>query len=417
MQQFISVEEARRAILSAVAPLDIERVVLGRAAGRRLAQGVRGGRDQPPFDNASRDGWAVRFDDLQAGEPLAIVGVVAAGDAPGAVAVGAGQAARVATGAPVPPGADTVVMREHGEEVEEGSWLEIGEVPGGAQRGDWIRGQGSYQRSGEEVLSAGWCLGGGELGMLAAMGQMSVEVHRAPRVAIVSTGAELVEVGREPGPGQIVNSNALMLEELVRQAGGEPVVLPIVADEVEATRRAFARACRWADLVVSSGGVSVGDRDHVGAALAALCGEGGLAFWKIRMKPGKPLAFGVATAEAGGAALLGLPGNPVSSFVCFHQFVAPALARMQGAPDEELGPRLLRAQLGTEVESSPRRREYVCGTLDWEDSSDLIFFPLSHQESGNLRLTCGVEAFGIVEEGVGQMSRGEAIEVELIVPI
>ncbi len=315
----LSCHEAVSRVLAACAPLGTERVAIGEALGRALAKPLVASRPLPPVDNSAMDGFAVRAADTPGTLPIAQA--IAAGDAPGDP-LPPGAAARITTGAPVPPGADAVVMREDAEDRD-------GEVVlrRAASQGENIRRLGEDVGVGDEVLPAGARLGAGALALAAALGHADVEVGRRPRVAIASTGDELVEVGQIPGPGQIVNSNACALAAQIREAGGVPEDLGIVPDEPAATRAAIARGL-GADVLVTSGGVSVGEHDHVKAALE----RSGVSvlFWKVAIKPGKPIVFGVAP---GGALVFGLPGNPVSSMVGFELFVRPALRALEGGGD------------------------------------------------------------------------------------
>lgn len=405
MDTFLSVEEARQRILGDISSLGTERLFVTEATGRRIAESVVAPEDSPRFDNSSRDGYAVRWDDLSPeGTTLEITESASAGHA-AAGSVDSGEAARIATGAKLPAGADTVVMQENCE-VENGR-VHIPDPPSGG-RGSWVRAAGSHMAEGETLLEPGAKLGPADIGMLAGFRDARLEVHRAPTVAVVSTGDELVDIDDQPGEGEIVNTNAYLLETLLESAGADAVVLPTAPDEPEPTRTRFEEAVETADLVVSSGGVSVGTHDEVRGVVDEL--TGGMEFWKIRMKPGKPLAFGT-TSE--GVPLLGLPGNPNSCFVCFHQFVAPVLALLQGADPEGLArPQRLRAVLSTSVESTPHRRHYLAGHLESSAGGTPEFVPAARQSSGNVGLFSGEDCFGIVPEGEGALESGADIEVE-----
>lgn len=416
MNEFITVEAARERILSGLIKLADERVFLGEAAGRVLSEAILAPWDQPRFAHSARDGYALRFEDLERGQAnFKLVGVSAAGAAPDFEVLG-GQAARITTGAPLPAGADLVVMQEDCAVDEAAKEVRV-QDPAVHSAGQWVRQIGEDMAKGEVLLGVGSALGAAEVGLLAGLGRAMVSVAQRPRVSVVSTGDELVDPGTPSGPAQIVNSNAYMLAALVEEFGGVATVLPIAPDDKGAIRQAFERACASSDLVLSSGGVSVGDFDLTRGVLDEL--TGGMDFWKIRMKPGKPLAFGVA--DGSGAALVGLPGNPNACFVGFHQFVRPALALLQGrALDDLIGrPPLAvpaRARLGAEVKTTPRRRVYLGGTLHPADdpSAPAIFMPLENQQSGNLRLFCQSNAFGVVEEGVSELRAGDEILVEKI---
>ncbi len=409
METTLSIEQARSRILSSLDPTGTERVFLSEATDRHLAETLVAPEDAPRFANSARDGYAVRWEDLAGGRAtLEIVDESAAG-APAEVSPEAGQAIRIATGARVPPGADTVVMQEHC--AREGGEVTV-ETPPDAGRGAWIRPAGRYLHAGETVVREGSRLTPAAIGLLASFRSTRLEVYRRPRVAVVSTGDELVDLDTEPTDGEIVDSNAYLLESLLRGAGALPRLLPIAPDEREAVRSTFHRALEAADLVVSSGGVSVGEHDEVRHVLEEL--TGGLTFWKTTLKPGKPLAFGT-TDDDRETPLLGLPGNPNSCFVCFHQFIAPALRRLQGEPPEQLLERSReQARLADEVTSPARRRHYLAGRLERQQGREPRFVPAPGQFSGNPALFCGCDVFGIVPEGVEAMQAGENIEIERI---
>lgn len=311
----LSVNEAAAKVLAAVAPLPSETVELEAAAGRILAAPVVATRPLPGFDNSAMDGYAVRAAELPA--TLPVVAVVAAGAAPGD-APPAGSAVRIFTGAPMPPGTDAVVLQEEAQ--RDGDLVTLPATAPGTH----VRLAGEDLALGEQAVARGVRLGPGELGLCAALGAARLEVARRPRVAILATGDELVPVTQVPGPGQLVDSSRYALAAAVREAGGEVHALGIVPDEPEASRRAIAAALGY-DVLLTTGGVSVGDRDFVKEAFTAAGVE--LELWKVAMKPGKPLAFG----RAAHTLVFGLPGNPVSSMVSFELFVRPALLALQGA--------------------------------------------------------------------------------------
>ena len=312
---------------------------------------------------------------------------------------------RIFTGGRVPEGADTVVMREDTEVV--GNRMRFTSLPG-AGRGAHIRRRGTYVTRGQRLLEPGTVIGSSEIGLLATCNRATIPVRPRPRVAVLSTGDELVPLGAALGPGQIVNSNAHMLAALVREAGGVPIVLPIVRDEFDATREAFEDAVGASDLVVSMGGVSVGDRDLVKPVMEEICDA--LDFWKVQLKPGKPLAFGVARE---GTPLIGLPGNPVSTWVGFFQFVRPALRKLLGCADLFLPQR--RMILDADVRSTPHRLDLVRGRLvQPSGSTQTRFVPLSDQSSGNPMSIVGADALGHIPVGVSRLVAGDEILVELL---
>jgi molybdopterin molybdotransferase len=319
----ISVREALDRVLRQTPRSGGEQVSLTEAHGRTLHDDVIARRDVPPFRNSAMDGYAVRGADLTSrddGEPvrLRILETVAAGGIP-SLPVAEGTATRIMTGAVVPDGADTVVRVEDTREI--GETVEITMPP---KPGANVRQAGEDVRAGDEVLRRGRVLRPADIGLLASIGLATVEVARRPRVAIISTGDELVDIGQPLGPGQIVNSNAYILAAAVEEAGATATIFGIVRDRPELIRAAFAEACR-ADVVLSTGGVSVGSFDYVRQILADLGYEE--QFWKVAQKPGKPLTFG----RRRDALIFGLPGNPVSSLVCFYLYVLPALRTMMGS--------------------------------------------------------------------------------------
>lgn len=331
----ISVREARDRVLSAVRPLGAERVPIVRALGRVAAEEVISAVTIPPLANSAMDGFAVRAADLRGASRERPAALKVLRDLPAGyvsdTAVGPGQAIRIMTGAPVPPGADAVVRKEDAESAG-GEVRIFVEAPAGKD----IRPAGEDVRPGDAVLAPGDLIRPAEVGVLASVNVPSVLVRMRPRVAILSTGDELVEVGGPLGPGKIVNSNSYSLAALVAAAGGVPMQLGIARDTPEALREKLAEA-RAADAIVTSGGVSVGDYDFVKDVLAEMGAE--MSFWKVAMKPGKPQAFGLID----GRPVFGLPGNPVSTMVSFEMFVRPALRKMMG--HRALFRRVLRARL------------------------------------------------------------------------
>lgn len=313
-----SVKDAAQLVLSAVRPTGGEEVALEEASGRVLAEAVRAGRPLPGVDNSAMDGYAVRAGELPG--TLPVVGVAAAG-APLDGAIAAGTAVRIFTGAAMPAGLDAVVLQEDARRDDGPDGARV-TLPA-TRVGENVRFAGEDLAVGEVALAAGTRLGPGELGLLAALGATRLRVHRRPRVAILATGDELVDAAVVPGPGQVVDSSRHALAYAVRLLGGEATYLGIVPDEQAASERAIGAALGY-DVVLTTGGVSVGDRDFVKAAFEA---SGVLLeMWKVAMKPGKPLAFG----RRGETLVFGLPGNPVSSMVSFELFVRPALLALQG---------------------------------------------------------------------------------------
>ena len=364
----ISVGDALRAVLEATPVLGTERLLLGTAAGRVAGEDVVAARAVPAAANSALDGFAVRGDDVRtAPARLRLIGSAPAGTLL-AVPVEPGTAAKIFTGSVVPDGADTVVRVEDTEERDGivASTCRCGRAPTSARRARTSsRAPSSRGRRGHRSA---------DVGVLASVGRATVVVHRRPRVAILSTGAELVEVDETPGPGQVVNSNAYALAAAVSEAGGEPVVLPIVRDRFEDIRDRLAEAAT-ADVVLSTGGVSVGEFDFVKEALDALGVE--RRFWKVAQKPGKPLTFGTR----GGRLFFGLPGNPVSALVCFAVYVRPALRRLGGHRHLHLP--VIDATLATAVKKATKLTEFVRVWLS-ADADGWSARPAASQSSGVL---------------------------------
>lgn len=324
----LSVAEARKIVLEKTGVLAPEKIDLTPAAlGLVLAEDVASDIDAPPFDKSMMDGYAVRSADLASGKAtLAVVEEVMAGQTP-KVALRAGQATRIMTGAPVPQGCDAVVMIERTRLSGDGR-VDIEDAP---KPGQNILQRGREMRTGDVILKSGVCLRPQEFGLLAAVGRTSVRVQSAPRVAVLATGDELVEPAMKPGPGQIRNSNGAMIVAQVSRAGGVPQMLGIGRDNVEHLRERITQGLA-AGVLVLSGGVSAGKLDLVPGVLQELGVQAH--FHKVEMKPGKPIFFGTRANQAGPATLVfGLPGNPVSSLVCFELFVRPALRNLQGRED------------------------------------------------------------------------------------
>lgn len=341
----LSREAALERLLGLVQPLgETERVTLEQGLGRVLAAPLVSPIDVPGWDNSAMDGYAVRTEDLGSGPTrLRVSQRVAAGHA--AQPLEPATAARIFTGAPVPPGADTVIAQEQCR--QDGDWVEL---PAQVRPGSHIRRAGEDIRAGSQPLAAGIRLGPQHLGLAAAVGVAELSVWRPLRVAMLATGDELAMPGEPLGPGKIYNSNRFVLSALLRALGCEVLDLGIVADTLAATLAALEQGARAADLVVASGGVSVGEEDHVRAAVQRL---GSLDLWRVAVRPGKPVAFG----RIGVTPFLGHPGNPLSLFVAFCLFARPLVQRMQGIAGVPAAPtRLVRA--GFDWPRPDPRREY-----------------------------------------------------------
>ena len=388
----ISIEEARAAVLAAVTPLGAEEVALAAAHGRVLAEDVAAAHDVPPFANSAMDGFALRA--AGADGPLRLGGESRAG-APFAGTVLPGQAVRISTGAALPAGADAVVPVERATVAGE-----LVTIDGEVAPGDHVRGAGEDLRAGAIVLRRGSRLGAAELGVAAGAGRAGVLVAHRPRVAVVATGDELVPAGEPLGPGQIHDSNALALAALAADAGAEVVASLRAGDGKAATVAALRTALDEADVVLTSGGVSVGPHDHVKAALAEL----GVRerFWRVALRPGKPTWFG----ERDGVLVFGLPGNPVSALVTFTLFARPALAALQGAPP----PARRRVVLAEPIERHESRDEAVRVRLDEDGRAH----PTGPQGSHQLSSMVGADALAIVPRGTGRMESDATLLAELL---
>jgi molybdopterin molybdotransferase len=347
----ISVAEALDHVLAHAAPLPPEQVALDDALGRVLAADLKALRTQPPADMSAMDGYAARASDVtNVPARLRVIGEVAAGR-PFAAAVGAGEAARIFTGGVMPSGADTVVVQEITE--RDGDAVTVLKP---VSKSRHIRRQGLDFRRGDTLFAAGHRFSARDLALLAGMNHPIVPVHRRPKVALFATGDELVPPGAEPGPGQIIYSNGFALAALSRDEGAAVVDLGLVRDELEPTVAAVraARECA-ADILVTTGGASVGEYDLVHKAFAA---EGmKLSFWKVAMRPGRPLMHG----RLGGMAVLGLPGNPVSSYVCAFLFLVPLIRRLSGRSDLAIPAES--AVLGADLPKNDERADYLRATL------------------------------------------------------
>ncbi len=409
MSDYISVDDALQSILPQIPEAASQRTQLGNCRARHLARPVNAPWSSPRFDNSAMDGYALRYADVEdVPATLEIAGEASAGN-PADEVLSEGQAIRISTGAALPSGADTVIRQERCRTGDDGT-VTVEKLPSSG-RGANIRRAGVYLDADQPALEVGTRLGGAEIGLLASFGQSVVTTFAPPRVAIISTGDELVELDDDPGPGQIVNSNSYMLEALSEEFGATPRVYPTAPDDRRAIEETYRRAIAECDMVLSSGGVSVGDHDHVGAVLDEL--SDGMSFWKVRMKPGKPLAFGVAHADEKPVPLIGLPGNPASSFVGFHLFVRPALAVAQGVDAADAPLARIDATLRGTARGSSGRRAFLAGSAR-PTGDGLLFEPRAHQSSGNPALFAAANALGIVDRGIDALDDGATIPVHVL---
>ena len=400
----LSVEEALERILSYFHPLEPEKVPILQSLGRVLAEDIHADMDIPPLANSAMDGYAVLAADTAGASPhnprrLRIVHDLAAGYTTD-VEVRPGTAIRIMTGAPIPPGADAVVRFEDTE--REGDWVNIlTEVPVGKN----VRPAGEDVRKGQLVLARGTVVRPQEVGMLAALGRREVLVIRRPRVAILATGDELVEIDQVPPPGKIRNANSYSNAAQVLRYGGVPVLLGIARDDVgELTAKVKEGLERGVDLFLTSGGVSVGDFDVVKKVLAT---EGEISFWRVRMKPGKPLAFG----RIGGVPLLGLPGNPVSAMVSFELFARPAILKMLGKT--ELDKPTVEAILEDGIERKDNRRHFLRVSVERREGRYYARLT-GEQGSGILSSMVKAQGLAIIPEDWECVEPGQRVRVMML---
>ena len=414
MSELITIDDARRRVLEAVPRLGDEPVALEAALGRVLAEDVTSAIDVPPFDSSAMDGFAVL---AGGGGEVEVVGEARAGH-PASVAVSPGTAVRISTGAVLPEGADAVVPFERTTAGKGGEGVGVAvspEIRGEAQRervfvpetepGRNVRRAGEDIPINAVVLEAGAVLGPAELGVAASVGRANLRCGQRPRVALLVTGDELTEPGAPLAPGRIYGSNAFALAAQVESAGARLVGRATVPDELDGTRAALAAALDQADVVLVSGGVSVGPHDHVKPALRELGVEE--RFWGVRLRPGKPTWFGTR----GDTLAFGLPGNPVSAMVTFHLFARPALAALQGAAPE---PRRAMASLGEAVARNPQREQAIRVRLVQREEGLVASPTTGAQGSHVLTSMVGADALALIAPGDGEAAAGERVEVELL---
>ncbi len=401
-----TVEQASAEILAAFEPVGQERVSLLSALGRFSAADVFACSALPGFDQSAMDGYAVRASELVGASiaaplTLPVRGESRAGGEP-PCALELGSAMRIFTGAMLPEGADAVVLQE--DTLRAGDNVQLCVAP---KSGANVRRHGSDLSVGDLVCAAGTRIGSGEIAVLASQDIASVTLHKRPRVAIVCTGDELREIGESPRLGSIVSSNSYALAGQVLEAGAEPWILPFVRDDRRIAAAAIQQALA-ADVVVISGGVSVGDYDVVRDALS----DAGIAlsFWKIQMKPGKPVSF--ARARDGRVPVLGLPGNPVSSWVTFELFVRPGLRKMLGDPRPTR--KHVQVRLGSALTRSTGRVEYARARLSEAEDGALVAQLALKQGSGSLPALLGVDALVVLPAEQGELDRGAVLEALLL---
>jgi molybdopterin molybdotransferase len=397
------VAKAREYIRAFLTPVSaIERVAIRAALGRVLAEDLRSTIDVPGQDNSAMDGYAMRFADLKPDAPatLRVAGTSFAGR-PFDGTVGAGQAVRIMTGGIMPAGADTVVMQERvtvaGSEVT---------IPAGQQKGQNVRRAGCDIARDGVVFKRGQIVRPAELGMIASLGIGEVSVYRRLRVAFFSTGDELISIGSPLAPGQLYDSNRYTLYGVLTRLGVELMDMGVIRDDPAAVERAFSEAAGAADVVITSGGVSVGDADYVKQILDKL---GEVLFWKIAMKPGRPLAYG----KIGPAHFFGLPGNPVSALVTFYQFVREALLVLMGCPEPAPLP-LLKAVCTTPIKKAPGRTEFQRGILGADEQGSWTVRVTGDQSSAILSSMSQANCFIVLPDAQGNTPAGATVDVQLL---
>ncbi|MEK7828934.1 MAG: gephyrin-like molybdotransferase Glp [Deltaproteobacteria bacterium] len=404
----ISVEAALEIILSEIKPLGMERINVFSSLGRVLGEDIFASTDNPPWDNSAMDGYALRAIDTKTASKNKPIILKVIEDLPAGYTakktIKKGEAIRIMTGAPMPKGADAVLMVEDTEKTEiKGQKSEV-KIFREARLGDNIRKAGEDFRKGDLVLTKGVTIRPAEIGMLAAVGKPIVYVHQRPKVAVLSTGDELVEIDETPTDGKIRNSNSYAIAAQVRACGAIPVQLGIARDNKKNLREKL-EAGLTADCIVSSGGVSVGDFDFVKDVLKEMGSE--MRFWKVAMKPGKPLAFGVI----GGKPAFGLPGNPISSMVAFEQFAMPAILKMMGKKD--VFKRVFYASLTKPIKKKSGRLHFVRGVLE-QKNGKFYATPLEGQGSGILSSMVKANCLIVLPEDISDADKDSKVKVQML---
>jgi len=399
----ISVEEALKTILVNFRPLGLEKINILEARGRVIGEDVFAPRNIPSANNSARDGYALRCADIKDASREKPVKLKIIEDIPaGTLAVKIikkGEAARIMTGAVLPEGADSVVHQE--DTMKEGKTVI---VYTSAEKSENIRFAGEDVRTGDLVVKKGSALRPADIGMLAALGRAFVSVYQKPRVAIMSTGDELVDIEIEPPPGKIVNSNSFSLAAQVMECGAIPIMLGIVKDKKTDLREAFKTALH-ADLMISSGGVSVGDFDFVKNVMGEI--GNAMHFWRVAMRPGKPLAFGAIE----GVPLFGLPGNPVSSMVSFEQFVRPSLLKMQG--HKKIFRQTIQAVCNDEFQKNPGFRHFIRAVVK-KEKDRYVAITTGDQGSGILKSMVAANGLIVIGEEETRIKKGSEVTVQLL---
>lgn len=395
----LSVKAAQNNILDELSPLAAEQIPLTEAIGRVLAEDLQARRTQPPSDVSAMDGYAVKHEDVQQTPvSLSLVGEAPAGGSYDKI-VKAGEAVRIFTGGPVPSGADCIIMQENTERSND---QEVS-VTEGAAIGRFIRAAGMDFSEGETLLTKGRLLTARDVALAAAMNRPWIMVHKKPKVAILATGDEVVMPGDPVGPNQVVSSNSLGLAAAIKTLGGEPILLGVAKDTPESLRN-MVRGAESADLLITTGGASVGEHDLIRSVL----GENGLdiSFYKIAMRPGKPLIFG----QMNGTPMLGLPGNPVSTLVCSIIFVAPAIARLNGLSADSYHKKT-KAILGCDLPDNDQREDYLRAIIEMNDSGQMIATPYSKQDSAMLAKLATAQALVIRAPFANAAKKGDLVEI------
>ena len=406
----IPVSQAEKIILSLIQPLsEVESVDIILATGRILARSMSSQVDFPHWDNSAMDGYAVKFSDVRSSTPkhpitLEVVEEIPAGYQP-LREIQSGEAARIFTGAIVPAGADTIVMQEHTQRVQK-NFVKIQIAPTAKS---FIRQRGEYAKIGDALLAAGAVLNPPEIAILAASGYSQVEVYRRPRVAILSTGDELVTPEQPLKPGQIVDSNQYALAAFVQQAGGTPICMGIIPDDRPKLTAAMSEAIDSADIVLSTGGVSVGDYDYVEAILAELGGD--IRIRAVAIKPGKPLTVANFQRDARSIVYFGLPGNPVSALVSCWRFVQPALAKLAGLPKSNWKPNWVEAIATQDLTADGKRETYLWGKLELIDRQYQFSLAGGSHASANLINLAGTNALAVIPIDTNSISVGTVVKV------